>query len=104
MNTTLATRHLEETVDGFEKHEIKDIKTLFSEFSTIETLSHNKASEVYTAVCQNIQNVNEEDLEVFRNSLYPPDYSSCVDVVRANSESPLQRSLSAKCVSGTGQI
>ncbi|KAG8504976.1 Protein FAM92A [Galemys pyrenaicus] len=48
--------------------------------------------------------IDEEDLEVFRNSLYPPDYSCRLDIVRANSKSPLQRSLSAKCVSGTGQV
>ena len=32
------------------------------------------------------------------------DYPSRWDIVRANSKSPLQRSLSAKYVSGTGQI
>ncbi|XP_046497866.1 CBY1-interacting BAR domain-containing protein 1 isoform X2 [Equus quagga] len=67
MDATRTTRHLEETIDNFEKQKIKDIK-------------------------------------VFRNSLYPPDYSSRLDIVRANSKSPLQRSLSAKCVSGTGQV
>ncbi|XP_019483804.1 PREDICTED: protein FAM92A1-like [Hipposideros armiger] len=67
LDATRTTRHLEETIDNFEKQKIKDIK-------------------------------------VFRNSLYPPDYSSRLDIVRANSKSPLQRSLSTKCVSGTGQV
>ncbi|XP_057353885.1 CBY1-interacting BAR domain-containing protein 1 isoform X8 [Manis pentadactyla] len=68
MDATRTTRHLEETIDNFEKQKIKDIK-------------------------------------VFRNSLYPPDYSSRLDIVRANSKSPLQRSLSAaKCESGIGQV
>ncbi|XP_012919997.1 CBY1-interacting BAR domain-containing protein 1 isoform X2 [Mustela lutreola] len=67
MDATRTTRHLEETIDNFEKQKIKDIK-------------------------------------VFRNSVYPPDYSSRLDIVRANSKSPLQRSLSAKCISGTGQV
>ncbi|XP_040849273.1 protein FAM92A isoform X2 [Ochotona curzoniae] len=67
MDATRTTRHLEETIDNFEKQKIRDIK-------------------------------------VFRNSLYPSDYSSRLDIVRANSKSPLQRSLSAKCVSGTGQV
>ncbi|XP_012039527.2 CBY1-interacting BAR domain-containing protein 1 isoform X2 [Ovis aries] len=67
MDATRTTRHLEETIDNFEKQKIKDIK-------------------------------------VFRHSLYPQDYSSRLDIVRANSKSPLQRSLSAKCVSGTGQV
>ncbi|XP_067567884.1 CBY1-interacting BAR domain-containing protein 1 isoform X2 [Pseudorca crassidens] len=104
MDAARTSRHLEETIDSFEKQKIKDIKTIFSEFITIEMLFHGKALEVYTAAYQNIQKIDEEeDLEVFRNSLYPPDYSSRLDIVRANSKSPLQRSLSAKCVSGTGQ-
>ncbi|XP_033294185.1 CBY1-interacting BAR domain-containing protein 1 isoform X1 [Orcinus orca] len=105
MDAARTTRHLEETIDSFEKQKIKDIKTIFSEFITIEMLFHGKALEVYTAAYQNIQKIDEEeDLEVFRNSLYPPDYPSRLDIVRANSKSPLQRSLSAKCVSGTGQV
>ncbi|XP_059731088.1 LOW QUALITY PROTEIN: CBY1-interacting BAR domain-containing protein 1-like [Bos taurus] len=105
MDATRTTRHLEETIDNFEKQKIKDIKTIFSEFITIEMLFHGKALEVYTAAYQNIQKIDEEeDLEVFRHSLYPQDYSSCLDIVRANLKSPLQRSLSAKCVSGTGQV
>ncbi|XP_060055029.1 CBY1-interacting BAR domain-containing protein 1 isoform X1 [Erinaceus europaeus] len=105
MDATRTTRHLEETIDNFEKQKIKDIKTVFSEFITIEMLFHGKALEVYTAAFQNIQKINEdEDLEVFRNSVYPSDYSSRLDIVRANSKSPLQRPLSTKCVSGTGQV
>ncbi|KAM9690102.1 LOW QUALITY PROTEIN: CBY1-interacting BAR domain-containing protein 1 [Dama dama] len=105
MDATRTTRHLEETIDNFEKQKIKDIKTIFSEFITIEMLFHGKALEVYTAAYQNIQKIDEEeDLEVFRHSLYPQDYPSRLDIVRANSKSPLQRSLSAKCVSGTGQV
>ncbi|GAB1288320.1 CBY1-interacting BAR domain-containing 1 [Apodemus speciosus] len=42
-------------------------------------------------------------MKVFRNSLYLSDYPSRLDIVRANSKSPLQRSLSTKCTSGTGQ-
>ena len=67
-------------------------------------LFHGKALEVYTAAYQNIQKIDEEDLEVFWHSLYPQDHPSCLAIVRANSRSPLQRSLSAKCVSGTGQV
>ncbi|XP_032105124.1 protein FAM92A isoform X1 [Sapajus apella] len=105
MDASRTSRHLEETIDSFERQKMKDIKTIFSEFITIEMLFHGKALEVYTAAYQNIQNIDEdEDLEVFRNSLYAPDYSSRLDIVRANSKSPLQRSLSAKCVSGTGQV
>ncbi|KAL0599026.1 Protein FAM92A [Plecturocebus cupreus] len=105
MDASRTSRHLEETIDNFERQKMKDIKTIFSEFITIEMLFHGKALEVYTAAYQNIQGIDEDqDLEVFRNSLYASDYSSRLDIVRANSKSPLQRSLSAKCVSGTGQV
>uniref|UniRef100_A0A2I3GIS1 Family with sequence similarity 92 member A n=1 Tax=Nomascus leucogenys TaxID=61853 RepID=A0A2I3GIS1_NOMLE len=103
VDASRTSRHLEETINNFERQKMKDIKTIFSEFITIEMLFHGKALEVYTAAYRTIQNIDEdEDLEVFRNSLYAPDYSSRLDIVRANSKSPLQRSLSAKCVSGTG--
>ncbi|XP_012965925.2 protein FAM92A isoform X2 [Mesocricetus auratus] len=105
IDATRTSRHLEETIDNFEKQKIKDIKNIFSEFITIEMLFHGKALEVFTSAYQNIQKIDEdEDLEVFRNSLYLPDYPSRLDIVRANSKSPLQRSVSTKCTSGTGQI
>ncbi|XP_063247331.1 CBY1-interacting BAR domain-containing protein 1 isoform X2 [Prinia subflava] len=97
LDATRTTRHLEETIDDFEKQKIRDIKNIFSEFITIEMLFHGKALEIYTAAYQNIQNIDEnEDLEVFRSSLYPPDYQSRLDIVRANSKSPLQRIGSSK--------
>lgn len=72
-------------------------QNIFSEFITIEMLFHGKALEIYTAAYQNIQNIDEnEDLEVFRSSLHPPDYQSRLDIVRANSKSPLQRTGSSK--------
>ena len=61
MDVTRTTRHLEEITDNFEKQKIKDIKTVFSEFITIEMLLHRKALEVYTAAYQNIQKIVEED-------------------------------------------
>ncbi|ELW49142.1 Protein FAM92A1 [Tupaia chinensis] len=102
---TRTTHHLEETIDNFEKQNIKDIKTMFSEFITIEMLFEGRVLEVYNAAYQNIQKIDEdEDVEVFQNSLYPQDYSSHLDIVRANSKSLLWKSLSTKCVSGTGQV
>ncbi|XP_039383808.1 protein FAM92A isoform X4 [Mauremys reevesii] len=101
MDATRTSRQLEETIDNFEKQKIKDIKSIFSEFITIEMLFHGKALEIYTAAYQNIHNIDEnEDLEVFRSSLYPPDYQSRLDIVRANSKSPLQRTGSSKFSSG----
>ena len=61
MDVTRTTRHLEEITDNFEKQKIKDIKTVFSEFITIEMLLHRKALEVYTAAYQNIQKIVEDD-------------------------------------------
>uniref|UniRef100_A0A7M4E131 CBY1 interacting BAR domain containing 1 n=1 Tax=Crocodylus porosus TaxID=8502 RepID=A0A7M4E131_CROPO len=101
MDATRTSRQLEETIDNFEKQKIKDIKDIFSEFVTIEMLFHGKALEIYTAAYQSIQNIDEnEDLEVFRSSLHPPDYQSRLDIVRANSKSPLQRNSSLKFSSG----
>uniref|UniRef100_A0A8C0QRJ3 Family with sequence similarity 92 member A n=1 Tax=Chelonoidis abingdonii TaxID=106734 RepID=A0A8C0QRJ3_CHEAB len=105
MDATRTSRQLEETIDNFEKQKIKDIKSIFSEFITIEMLFHGKALEIYTAAYQNIHNIDEnEDLEVFRSSLYPPDYQSRLDIVRANSKSPLQRTGSSKFSSGIIQV
>nr|XP_008106566.1 PREDICTED: protein FAM92A1 isoform X2 [Anolis carolinensis] len=105
LDATRTTRHLEETIDNFEKQKIKDIKNIFSEFITIEMLFHGKALEIYTAAFQSIQNIDEnEDLQVFRSSLYPPDHQSRLDIVRANSKSPLQRTSSSKHCTGIVQI
>ncbi|KAM6088213.1 CBY1-interacting BAR domain-containing protein 1 [Chlamydotis macqueenii] len=105
LDATRTTRQLEETIDNFEKQKIKDIKNIFSEFITIEMLFHGKALEIYTAAYQNIQNIDEnEDLEVFRSSLYPPDYQSRLEIVRANSKSPPQRTGSLKSSLRTVQI
>ncbi|TKC48356.1 hypothetical protein EI555_016312, partial [Monodon monoceros] len=83
------THHLEETTDNFEKQKTKNIKTIFSEFITIEMLFHGKALDVSTTTYQNTQKI---------------DCSSRLDIIRANSKSRLQRSVSAKCASGTGQV
>ncbi|NWX84015.1 FA92A protein, partial [Nothoprocta pentlandii] len=74
LDATRTTRQLEETIDNFEKQKIKDIKVCFS-----SPESRFSSSE-----------------QVFRSSLYPPDYQSRLDIVRANSKSPLQRTGSSK--------
>ncbi|XP_057258980.1 CBY1-interacting BAR domain-containing protein 1 isoform X2 [Pezoporus wallicus] len=105
LDATRTTQQLKETIDNFEKQKIRDIKNIFSEFITIEMLFHGKALEIYTAAYQNIQNIDEEeDLEVFRSSLHPPDYQSRLDIVRANSKSPVQRTGSLKSSLRTVQI
>ncbi|NXN20352.1 FA92A protein, partial [Indicator maculatus] len=105
LDVTRTTRQLEETIDNFEKQKIKDIKNIFSEFINIEMLFHGKALEIYTDAYQIIQNIDEDkDLEVFRSSLYPPDYQSRLDIIRAKSRSPLLRTDSLKSSLRTVQV
>ncbi|NXW64679.1 FA92A protein, partial [Eurystomus gularis] len=106
LDATRTTQQLEETFDNFEKQKIKDLKNIFSEFVTIEMLFHGKALEIYTAAYKNIQNIDEdEDLEVFRSSLYPLDYhQSRLDIVHANLKSPVQRTASLKSSLRTVQV
>uniref|UniRef100_A0A8C1V2F9 Family with sequence similarity 92 member A1 n=1 Tax=Cyprinus carpio TaxID=7962 RepID=A0A8C1V2F9_CYPCA len=104
MEATRTTRQLEETIDDFEKQKIRDIKRIFGEFVTVEMAFHAKALEIYTTAYQHIQNVDEEgDLEVFRNSLHPPDYQSRLEIVRANSKLSLNRTGTSMSKSGTMQ-
>ncbi|XP_056089908.1 CBY1-interacting BAR domain-containing protein 1 [Rhinichthys klamathensis goyatoka] len=104
MDATRTTRQLEETIDDFEKQKIRDIKKILGEFVTVEMAFHAKALEIYTSAYQDIQNVDEEgDLEVFRNSLHPPDYQSRLEIVRANSKLSLNRTGTSMSKSGTMQ-
>ncbi|KAM3858470.1 CBY1-interacting BAR domain-containing protein 1 [Diretmus argenteus] len=104
MDATRTTRQLEETIDEFEKQKIRDIKKIFGEFVTVEMSFHAKALEVFTTAYQNIQSVDEEeDLEVFRSLLHPPDYQSRLEIVRANSKTSLDRTGSSLSTSGTLQ-
>ncbi|XP_067267934.1 CBY1-interacting BAR domain-containing protein 1 [Chanodichthys erythropterus] len=104
MDATRTTRQLEETIDDFEKQKIRDIKKILGEFVTVEMTFHAKALEIYTTAYQHIQNVDEEgDLEVFRNSLHPPDYQSRLEIVRANSKLSLNRTGTSMSKSGTMQ-
>ncbi|XP_016388682.1 protein FAM92A1-like isoform X1 [Sinocyclocheilus rhinocerous] len=104
MDATRMTRQLEETIDDFEKQKIRDIKKILGEFVTVEMAFHAKVLEIYTTAYQHIQNVDEEgDLEVFRNSLHPPDYQSRLEIVRANSKLSLNRTGTSMSKSGTMQ-
>ncbi|XP_037651501.1 protein FAM92A isoform X1 [Sebastes umbrosus] len=104
MDATRTTRQLEETIDEFERQKIRDIKKIFGEFVTVEMSFHAKALEVYTLAYQSIQSVDEEeDLEVFRSLLHPPDYQSRLDIVRANSKTSLDRTGSFLSTAGTLQ-
>ncbi|XP_072007639.1 CBY1-interacting BAR domain-containing protein 1 [Engystomops pustulosus] len=103
MDAARISRQLEETIDNFEKQKIKDIKKIFSDFVTIEMLFHGKALEVLTAAFQHIEDIDEEeDLEVFRSSLHPPDFQSRLDIVRANSRTGTSKRMSASLSQTTG--
>uniref|UniRef100_A0A667XBJ7 CBY1 interacting BAR domain containing 1 n=1 Tax=Myripristis murdjan TaxID=586833 RepID=A0A667XBJ7_9TELE len=104
MDATRTTKQLEETIDEFEKQKIHDIKKIFGEFVTVEMSFHAKALEVYTTAFQSIQSVDEEEnLEVFRTLLHPPDFQSRLEIVRANSKTSLDRTGSSLSTSGTLQ-
>ncbi|XP_041728039.1 protein FAM92A [Coregonus clupeaformis] len=104
MDATRTTRQLEETIDAFEKQKIQDIKKIFGEFLTVEMSFHAKALEAYTTAYQSIHNVDEEeDLEVFRSLLHPPDYQSRLEIVRTNSKTSLNLTESTLSKTGTLQ-
>ncbi|XP_057683190.1 CBY1-interacting BAR domain-containing protein 1 [Corythoichthys intestinalis] len=85
------TRQLEETIDDFEKQKIQDIKRILCDFACVEMTFHAKALELYTLAYQSMDGVDEEDdLEVFRSSLRPPDYPP-----RANSRASLDGTASS---------
>ncbi|KAG8571788.1 hypothetical protein GDO81_011783 [Engystomops pustulosus] len=66
-------------------------------------LFHGKALEVLTAAFQHIEDIDEEeDLEVFRSSLHPPDFQSRLDIVRANSRTGTSKRMSASLSQTTG--
>ncbi|XP_019724367.1 CBY1-interacting BAR domain-containing protein 1 isoform X3 [Hippocampus comes] len=86
MDAARTTRQLEETIDDFERQKIRDIKRILCDFASLEMCFHAKALELYTLAYQSISSVDEDnDLEVFRSSLHPPDYAERLDVVRTNS-------------------
>uniref|UniRef100_A0A4W3ILF0 CBY1 interacting BAR domain containing 2 n=1 Tax=Callorhinchus milii TaxID=7868 RepID=A0A4W3ILF0_CALMI len=65
VNANHTTRQLEEIIDEFQQQKMKDIKTIFSNFVTIEMLFHARALEVYSSAFQHLENFDEEkDLEV----------------------------------------
>ncbi|XP_076021966.1 CBY1-interacting BAR domain-containing protein 1 [Genypterus blacodes] len=61
MDATRTTRKLEETIDEFEKLKVRDIKSIFSDFTLVEMSFHAKALEVYTLAYQSIQGLEEEE-------------------------------------------
>ncbi|KAJ7311895.1 hypothetical protein JRQ81_006213 [Phrynocephalus forsythii] len=70
VDASRSTRHLEETIDEFQKQKLKDIQRIFLDFVTIEMVFHAKALEVYSSAFQNLESYNaEKDLEDFREKM-----------------------------------
>ncbi|CAB1320294.1 unnamed protein product [Coregonus sp. 'balchen'] len=83
---------------------VKLKRKIFGEFLTVEMSFHAKALEAYTTAYQSIHNVDEEeDLEVFRSLLHPPDYQSRLEIVRTNSKTSLNLTESTLSKTGTLQ-
>ncbi|XP_077446932.1 CBY1-interacting BAR domain-containing protein 1 isoform X2 [Stigmatopora argus] len=96
LDAARTTRQLEETIDDFEKQKIQDIKRILCDFARVEMTFHAKALELYTMAYQSIHDVDEDDdLEVFRSSLHPPDYPLRSGVIRANSRASLDGTASS---------
>ncbi|KAM8967254.1 CBY1-interacting BAR domain-containing protein 1 [Pelodytes ibericus] len=103
MDAARISRQLEETTDNFEKQKIKDLKKIFCEFVKIEMLFHGKAIEVLSAAFQHIDSIDEEeDLEVFRSSLHPPEFQSRLDIVRANSVTGSSKQMPSSLTQSSG--
>ncbi|XP_020670213.3 CBY1-interacting BAR domain-containing protein 2 isoform X2 [Pogona vitticeps] len=70
VDASRSTRHLEETIDEFQRQKLKDIQKIFLDFVTIEMAFHAKALEVYSNAFQNLESYNaEKDLEDFREKI-----------------------------------
>ncbi|XP_069710476.1 CBY1-interacting BAR domain-containing protein 1 isoform X4 [Phaenicophaeus curvirostris] len=60
------------------------------------SLDATRTTKQLEETIDNFEKQKIKDIKVFRSSLYPPDYQSRLDIVRANSKSPLQRTGSLK--------
>eukprot|EP00062_Callorhinchus_milii_P005117 gi/632944265/ref/XP_007887415.1/ PREDICTED: protein FAM92B isoform X2 [Callorhinchus milii] len=93
VNANHTTRQLEEIIDEFQQQKMKDIKTIFSNFVTIEMLFHARALEVYSSAFQHLENFDEEkDLEAFRSKICISEFEKNTRLTQAQSTSSLQHS------------
>ncbi|KAI3355170.1 hypothetical protein L3Q82_017868 [Scortum barcoo] len=73
-NSQHSIRQLEETITDFQRQKLKDIKSIFTDFITVEMLFHAKALEVYTHTYHNLEAMNtEKDLELFNGRIKMSD-------------------------------
>ncbi|XP_072306546.1 CBY1-interacting BAR domain-containing protein 2-like [Eucyclogobius newberryi] len=80
-NAQRSTRLMEEAILDFQKNKLEDIKTIFTDFVTVEMLFHAKALEIYTHAFHNLEAMDlHRDLELFGGRVRAPDFlSSHVD-------------------------
>ncbi|XP_029385536.1 protein FAM92B-like [Echeneis naucrates] len=73
-NAQHSIRQLEEAITDFQRQKLEAIKTIFTDFITVEMLFHAKALEVYTHTFRNLEAMNtQKDLEVFSGRLKMAD-------------------------------
>ncbi|KAJ0022697.1 hypothetical protein NQD34_014831, partial [Periophthalmus magnuspinnatus] len=64
-NAQRSTKLMEEAIMDFQKNRLEDIKTIFTDFITVEMLFHAKALEIYTHTFHNLEAMDlHRDLEV----------------------------------------
>ncbi|XP_067854240.1 CBY1-interacting BAR domain-containing protein 2-like [Heptranchias perlo] len=91
------THQLEEIIYEFQQQKLKDIKTIFSNFVTVEMVFHAKALEVYSSAFQHLDNFDEEkDLEAFRSKIRISEFENDARPSQAHSTSTIERSPGSK--------
>ncbi|XP_064611124.1 CBY1-interacting BAR domain-containing protein 1-like [Liolophura sinensis] len=94
VDASRTSKSLEQQMDNFEKKKLKDLKKVLSDFVNIELHFHAKALELYTNCFKGLASINEdEDLEEFRNYLYPPQSASRMGMARTASQRSLNSSV-----------
>ncbi|CAL8351290.1 unnamed protein product [Merluccius merluccius] len=73
-NAQRSTRQLEDTITDFQRQKLEDLKTIFTDFITVEMLFHSKALEIYAHTLQNLETVDVyKDLELFSGRIRMSD-------------------------------
>ncbi|XP_033208981.1 protein FAM92A-A [Belonocnema kinseyi] len=86
MEMARVVKGLEEQIDSFEKQKLHDVKTIFSDFVTIQLSFHAKAVELLTKAYQDIAEIDQvRDLEEFRELMQVPDSMARIDAMKRTS-------------------
>ncbi|NWS38901.1 FA92A protein, partial [Probosciger aterrimus] len=103
LDATRTTQQLKETIDNFEKQKIRDIKVRVLTFHLIVQCCIFVSFSLGDCIMAPKSQLSSFE-QIFRSSLQPPDYQSRLDIVRANSKSPMQRTGSLKSSLRTVQV